>query len=227
MLNVMRKYAGTWLIKMILALIILSFILFFGYTRIQSRYAEGQRFVAGVGSYPIPRQKFDLLYQERLGPLRESFKGEIPENFEKMFRDNLLNQLVAREIHVLFAESLGLYSSDEELADRIQKNLKPNSGGVFDLHFYQNTFRPRYQNQTGEDYEEALRKEVSLEKLDRLADSCFGPWEKELSKSLATIQTKKKKEQPPVETAAANSLLSPWVDQFREKIRIEFYRNPS
>lgn len=241
MLNQMRKYGKSWLVKTIFGAIIVSFIAFFGYSNLDDRQFDRNRYVAKVGKTYIPRKRFEMAYQATLERMKEGFKGEVPEGLEKILKDNVRNQLVSRELLVQYAQQLGLHVSENEIALAIQSNKGLLTDGRFDVRAYEEQFLPYYQQKYGENFEEVIKRDLLIEKLQALMLPLFSPWEKELEGSLGKIQksqetvaSKKtfgkspKKNTPetnpethPVTTISSDELFALWVDHFREKSKIE------
>src|SRR3989338_3361257 len=98
MLDQLRKNASSIIIKVILGLIILSFMLFFGYSQIESQRTESLRWAATVNGIPIPRQKFEIYLDQSLQNASQSFKDGLPPEFEKILRNNLIQQLVSEKV---------------------------------------------------------------------------------------------------------------------------------
>lgn len=213
MLDLLRKRASSWVIKITLLLITLSFALFFGYNQFGGDILNQKQAIARVGENLIPRQKFDLLLEDTLSRTKESFKEGMPKNIEEFLRQNLLDQLISQEVLFLYARSLGINASDEALAQEIQGNQNFSKNGVFDIEGYHQRFRPYYRRAYGEEFEDALRKDLIREKLFQLAQVSFEPWEKTLAKTL-------KEGESPV---SSNSLLLHWITEFREQREIELY----
>lgn len=230
MLKIMRQHASNWLIKTILALIIFSFILFFGYSEFRSRDINSQQLLARVEGIPISRQKLMARYEEQMERMKEAFKGEIPENLSGFLQQQLTQQLISEELAVLFAQSLGLQVPDAAVARTIRGIPTFNPQGSFDHNLYQQN-RAFYRSRFGEDLEASLRKELMRDRLAALSILCFDPWAKELSKGLEqqgpVKKGKKEKSPEPRETTPPYLLLSKWIEQFRDQAKIELYRNPS
>ena len=232
MLDQLRTHAKSWVVKLVLGLIILSFMLFFGYSRISSRYHEERQYVATVGHEGVPRRAFDAYYQGALDKMREGLKGEMPEGMTGFLKQNIIHQLVMREVVAQYGDDLGLMVSDEEVAQfiRAQKNFF-NKEGKFDIITYERQFLPYYQQKYGENYEEMVRKELMMEKVQLLALSLFTPWNRELDKALSEISSNKdkktdKKKEPetaktPLTSISPEELLSQWVKDFQEKVKVE------
>lgn len=216
MLNFMRKQASSWFVKTLLALIILTFVLFFGYSRMADRNPDSRQFVAKIGETHISRRKYEINLEATMNRFRESMKEGFPEGLRKMVEQNVLQQLVQRELMFQYATHLSLFVNDQEIADAIKedKNIFPD--GKFDLVTYREKFLPFYKNSYGENFEEVIRKQLLVEKLGVLADQLYTPWNTELQKSL---QTKHKDSS----SISPSALFSLWLDHYREEIKTEIY----
>ena len=205
MLDLMRRKASSWIIKFVLGLIIASFALFFGYTQLSDQGQEAERVVAMVGSVPIPRQKFYRLLDDQMDEARESGQQDPSPEFRRLFSETLLQQLVWSELYFLFAREIGLTIPDEILAREIQNSSSFAPKGVFDPVLY-DQHRRSYQHFLGEDYEEAFRRDLARQRLQRLAEALYSPWEETFEKPI-----------PPF------TFFSNWIDPFRDEKEIKLY----
>lgn len=252
MLDQMRRHASSWAIKAALGLIIFTFILFFGWSRVSNRYEDAHLYVAAVDGQGIPRRKFDNLYQASVDQLRQNISGNLPANMEELLRGNVLDQLVTREILVRYARDLGLTVSDEEVAHYIQNNTGLFADGKFDLKAYEQNYLPTYRQRNGEDFEEAIRRDLLIEKVQVLVMAAYGPWEAELDDSLDQIEKARKASEPKqakaekktgkdkgktpetepesaplapqVTSASPLDLFTDWVQDLRQKTKVETYQ---
>ncbi len=231
MLDIMRRQASSWIIKIIFSVIILSFIVFFGYTTFTNRYSRynslGQSQIAMVDGYPISRQKYEVLYQGSIQQFEKQVQGSdadksIPESFKNLLKKNILDQLIMKESNEHFAKKLGLQVSDQALADEIAHNPNLAEDGHFNVSDYQNRFLPFYERKYGEDFEAALRKDMLNDQLNLLGNSLFAPWQAWLDADLQSHKTQKSGPQSgDVKSATTSSLLNLWADSFREKLKID------
>jgi FKBP-type peptidyl-prolyl cis-trans isomerase (trigger factor) len=217
MLDQLRRHAASWVIKATLGLIIFSFIAFFGWSRIADRYQDARLYVASVDGRPIPRRKYDNMVQETVERLRQNVSGNLPENMEQVLRNNVLDQLVARELVAALGREMGLTVSDEEVASYIRNNTSLFADGTFDLTAYEQRFLPNYRQRNGEDFEEAVRRDLLIEKTQLVLEAAFGPWEKELDRSL-------EEKSSAVTSASPLDLLAGWVEARRQKAEIEIHQ---
>ncbi len=240
MLTFMRKHASSWLIKTVLGLIILTFILFFGYTRLTDRSQDSRQFVARVGDHHISRKKYDINLEATMKRFQESMKdGGFPDGLRGFVEQNVLQQLVQRELMSQYALKFPISISDEEVATTIKddKNIFPD--GKFDLMNYREKFLPFYRNAYGENFEDAIRRQLLIEKMGVVIDQIYTPWHDELQKSLAALESKKTLAGKTDKKGGANELSSPtplsidpnqlftlWIDRYREQIKVETYLKP-
>ncbi|MBI4374159.1 MAG: SurA N-terminal domain-containing protein [Deltaproteobacteria bacterium] len=213
MLHIMRKRAGSWVIKGVLLLIVLSFALFFGYTQFDEGGLGREEAIVRVGKEVISRQKLEMLFEESVSRMKESFKEGMPKETEQFYRQNLTEQLISQELAFLYARRLGLDTSDKALAREIQGNPNFLKNGLFDLQTYHDRWLPYYRRTYGEEFEEALRRDLTRQKLLQVGDLLYEPWKKVLENS--------RKEGDPV--ISSGTLLSYWIGDFREQTDIELY----
>lgn len=174
MLDLMRKHASSWMIKLILGAIIVSFVLFFGWSQIsRSRRGPGGlpegHPVAKVNKTPISADIFGFYLGRNLERLEETFKGQaIPESFQNFAKMLTLQQLIRRQILLNTISDLGVYVPDEELADVIRKDIAAMRGGEFDPIFYRHQFLPYFENRYGLDYETLMRQDIMIGMMESL-----------------------------------------------------------
>lgn len=224
MLDRLRKHASSWMTKLVLCLIILPFVVFFGYTSLSRQGRNDNLTVASVGEAGIPRKKFQMHYETSLKGMQEGLKGKLPENFEGFLRQNVLEQLILREVFSQYARSLGLDVSEEKVAEAIRSQKEIFPGGNFDLAVYENQFLPYYRQRYGEEYEDMMKREILIENLRSAAQALFSPWNEDLESSLKTMKSVPKSDplKEPIHSLSPQELLALWVDDFREKVRIEY-----
>ncbi len=216
MLGQLRKHASSWLVKVVLTTIILTFIFFFGYTEFMNSQRQGQQFIALVGSDGIPRRKFEAYFQDSLEKMRGDMGGTLPETMERFLRENVLHQLVTRELAAQYATQMGLRVSDGEVAEAIRsdKGLFPN--GNADLTAYEERFRPYYRQKYGEDFEAVVERDLLIDRFQSLATNLFSGWNRELERSL-------KEKKSTAATPSPFEVLSLWIDGFKETKKIEIF----
>ena len=175
MLDLMRKKAGSWIIKIILGAIILSFAFFFGFSQLSSPFMGSEPLAARVGDEGVTQKSYSVALNRSMEQMKQNFKDmEMNEKLISIIQNNILSQLIHNKVQLLFAQSLGLEAPPEIIAMEIKKNPTLNKDGLFDLNFYQKQFRPYFQRQYGIDYEKILEEELILNQFqDILVNSLF------------------------------------------------------
>lgn len=149
MLDLMRKHARNWLMKVLLGIIIIVFIFYFGSIG-GKKQAET---VATVDSKPIAYvdvakeyQNLITFYSQRFGA---ALNDEILKrlNLKQVALDNLIQQAIVLQK----AKEMRLAVSDEEVKTTILAMSAFQRGGAFDEKIYQQALR--FNKLTPEDFE--------------------------------------------------------------------------
>lgn len=164
MLALMRKHARNWLMKIILGIIILVFIFYFG-----SIGGDLERDpIATVGGTVITREAYINEYQNLISFYRQRYGANLTEEVlaaldpKRSAFDSLINQAVI----LAKADELNLDVSDQEVQDVIYSHPAFQRNGNFDLALYEQTLRHRGMNPG--DFEALQRTMLKIEKLERL-----------------------------------------------------------
>ena len=157
MLNLMRKHAGSWIIKFILGAVILAFIPF-GYG-IYSDRRDAE--VASVNDEPIRFEEYNQAYNNLLEQVRQSFGNSLDEERIKALglKRQALDQLIDRRLMMDEAKRLKLSVSDDELAASIKGIEGFQTAGVFDRRRYEYVLE---RNRMTVEGFETLQKEALL-----------------------------------------------------------------
>lgn len=136
MLSLMRKHAGTWMIKIILGAIVVVFV-FWGVGSYTSR-RSGR--VASVNGTIITLDDYRVSYNNLLEQVRQSFGNKLNEELIRMLqlKKRALDQLIDRSLMLQAAEKFKLTVSDKELAESIRNINAFQTAGVFDSRRYIN-----------------------------------------------------------------------------------------
>ena len=163
MLNIMRKQAGSWMIKVILFAIVIVFV-FWGVGSFRSRNAAK---VATVNDEIIQASDFQRVYNNLIDQYRQRFGASLNDGMLEMLqvKRQAVNQLVERAILLQEAKKLDLFVSDSEVADAIVKIPAFQTNGTFDPHRYRSILT-RY-HLTPEEFEADQKNAMLAEKLTR------------------------------------------------------------
>ncbi|MFA4875090.1 MAG: SurA N-terminal domain-containing protein [bacterium] len=190
MLDVLRKHASSWLIKLILGAIVISFVFFFGYSSMRKTSRTGKigdvSAVASVNGSPIPTPEYQFFLDRNYERLRASFQGkEMPEFGRKMAESATMQQMVGRELAQQEADAMGIVIPDAELADAIRSTPAAQKDGEFDPIHYKHEFLPYFRNRFGLDYERLILQDLRSQALE----STFQNVDRDIAKKELEAQT--------------------------------------
>jgi len=164
MLDILRRHAGSWAIKIALTFIAVTFV-WWGV----GTYAERERETAAtVGRQRITVAELndeaaglEKVYREVYGP---AYTPEMARALD--LRRQALETLIRRTILLSEARALGLVASDTEVQREIAATPAFQVDGAFREDRYQSVLR--YNRITPAEYEDARRREITLRKMEGL-----------------------------------------------------------
>jgi len=176
MLDLMRKHAKNWLVKILLGIIIVVFIFYFGSTR----WREKSEAIAIIDGRVIPYVEFHKRYQNLVDAYRQQYKGALTDdilkglNLKQQAYDGINNQAVILQK----AKDLGIEVSEEEIKGSILSTPAFQRDGVFDERIYNQLLR---QNKmTPADFEDSQRMLITTVKLEDIIQSAVMVSDKEV-----------------------------------------------
>ncbi len=162
MLDILRRGAQSWGIKILFGIIIAVFVLAFGMNRMQN---DKGSVVATVNDIPIIFSQYQDRLQRSLEMARSQNPNLTAEILAQMgFKKQILEQMITEELMLQEAAVLGLTVSKEELAKEI--HLIPafqNEGKVFDAATYQKVLQAN--NLTPGRFESDFMRTLIMDKL--------------------------------------------------------------
>ena len=161
MLSLMRKKAGSWMIKVILALIVVVFM-FWGVGSFRNQQAT---VVASVDGMPITYDEYNRVYNDLIEQLSRQMGSNLNEETLKMFqvKKQALDRIIDRRLMLAEANRLGFMISDQELIDSIQSISAFQRDGKFDNNLYQGLLNRL--RMTPEGFELDQRDSILIDKL--------------------------------------------------------------
>lgn len=161
LLGLMRKHAKSWLIKVLIGIIALVFIFYFGYSFTAKRALK----IAFVNGDLISRMEYESAYREMLDALQNQYKGVWNDNLIKAFdlKNRALNNLINQKLISQEARRLGLDITENEVQKAIMKYPAFQINGQFDVGRYRallsnNRMKP-------EDFEATMAQDLLEAKL--------------------------------------------------------------
>ncbi len=167
MLNLMRKHAGSWMIKVVLFAIVVVFV-FWGVGSMRSRK---QTQVADVNGEIISVEVYRRAYYQLMENYRRLYGEQLNDNLLKMLRpgQQALDSLISRILMLQESERLKIEVNDQELADAIQAIPAFQNNGVFDYRRYQQLLG--LNKMTTEQFEQTQLQDLRIGKLQSLITS--------------------------------------------------------
>ena len=161
MLHLMRKHAGSWMIKIILFAITVVFV-FWGVGSMRSRKATK---VADINGEIITLSAYRQAYYRLIDNYRRIYGERYNDALLKMLRpdETALDQLINQALMTQEADRLGIDVSEEAVADAIRSIPAFQNNGVFDYQRY--NLLLAQNNLTPEQFEDGRRDEIILDKL--------------------------------------------------------------
>lgn len=206
MLNFLRQKKENILIKIVLAVIILSFAAFFG----ASSLSPGARRAGSPGSVngqELNATFFAFVLNNKLESARSKLGGKLPEQYVTFIKQDVLSELVDRELLVQNLQKMGLSASPDEVATFVKEDPLARSprDGRFNLTYYKNSFLPGYRQRRGKSYESDVINQLTAQKFFSEFNNVIKPNKQELERELRLKDTKykfavikvSKKEAPP------------------------------
>ena len=169
MLDFLRKKKRSWIITILLGLIIIVFVAFYGGSQQPTGVASN---VAEVNGESISQREFIMHYQRAVERYREMFKGSLtPELLKNLnLKHSLLEEMVEARLVLQEARRLGLTATDEELMNAIAEVPEFQVNGRFNKERYIQLLRAN--RLTPAQFEEDQRKQLTIQRLlGVLADS--------------------------------------------------------
>lgn len=164
MLDFMRKHAGTWMIKALLAAIVVVFV-FWG---VGSWTTHQQGIVATVNGQSISQEEYRSAYNRLVDQARQNFGNNLNDDLLKSLQlpQMALDQLIDRALLRQAAERMSLAVTDEELAQSVRAIPAFQSNGAFERRRYQQVLS--LNRMTPEAFEAGQRESLLIEKLSRV-----------------------------------------------------------
>lgn len=155
----MRKYARSYLIKVIFAIIIIVFVFYFGAGSLREKETK----MAQVGSFDITYPEYYEAYNKELEILRQVYRDKLDDKMAAELKDKVLQDMINKYILIFEAKKLGVTVSDQEFADAIGSIEAFRKDGKFDNDRYM--FVLRQNKMDPEQFEKSERTMLLIRKV--------------------------------------------------------------
>ena len=168
MLDLMRRHAGSWIIKAIMAAVALTFVGGFLFLPGLRKGFDDDGIIAEVDGIRITKEHWQKVYQNMVRNYRNMYKEKFTEEMiqrlglERKALDGLIDRILATNE----AERLGIRVSDAEVRDAVYKYPAFQRDGRFDMEMYQRLLS--YNRLSPAEFETSERERLVLSKLEGL-----------------------------------------------------------
>lgn len=164
MLDGMRQHAGSWIVKILFAIIILVFVFAFGSGTLSNR-ASGGAVLAYVNESPILIKDFDMAYQRAIEAVRRQNPGVSSDDLQSAAMKQQVFQRMVNDVLITDeANRLGITVSKDEVRARILEiPAFRNQEDTFDNTVYQAVLRGSHLNPA--EFEAEMARQIREEKL--------------------------------------------------------------
>jgi len=165
MLRVLRERKASWILRILLLLVAVTFISWGGSYLLREKKLT---YAAKVNGVAIDIRDLNDAYQNTIKQYRDALGPSFSEKMleELHLREKVLNDLVARVLILQEASRLGVNIPDEELRGTIESIPSFQINGQFDPRIYERFLR--LNRMSAEDFERMQRDNLMLSKLTNL-----------------------------------------------------------
>lgn len=158
MLEIMRRKAKSWMIKILFGIIVIVFI-FWGVGSYQSRQME---VIAKVGDIAISYRTFQQSYEETLRAYQQQFGSALTEEMLKALnlKQRVMEDLIEKALLTKEADRLGIVISEEELQQAILRYTAFQYQGIFNKEIYSRVLRANRMNPG--DFEQHMARQMRI-----------------------------------------------------------------
>jgi peptidyl-prolyl cis-trans isomerase D len=161
MLEVIRRHAGSWMVKTLFILI--AFV--FSFWGVEGYRERAQNTLAKVNGERITILEFRNSYDNIIKMLQEKYKGNFSDKLIKKLKlkERVINDLIERSLILNIANNLKIKVSDEDIRNYIANNPMFQYNGFFNKNLY---IRILKDNRIAPaEYERAKRIEILISKV--------------------------------------------------------------
>jgi peptidyl-prolyl cis-trans isomerase D len=164
MLELMRKHARNWIMKVLLGIIIIVFIFYFG----SLGGLQQTETVATIDGKNLVYADFQREYQNMVEVYRQRLGNEVTEELLKdgRLKQQALDNLIHQTILLKKADEMNIRVSDEDMKSFIMSVPAFQRNGVFDDRLYKQALR--YNKVTAEEFEGIQRRAMTIARLEDL-----------------------------------------------------------
>jgi peptidyl-prolyl cis-trans isomerase D len=214
MLKDIRKSVHGVFTKVLLSLIIISFVSFYGYRNISSCHPSA---VAKVGSNLITDTEYMTRLQSQTENYRRILGREIDDSMMAMVKKSVLEQLINRHLMLSQAKIADLNISDNAVVDEIHRSFSDPKTNNFDPEFYKK-YVMRYMHMSPHKFEEQVRGNLLATKFQGIFSSAA-----KISKDEIAEQSQFENRQMNIEFASLDPKAMPVANEPADSELLAYY----
>ncbi|MDZ4164529.1 MAG: SurA N-terminal domain-containing protein [Smithellaceae bacterium] len=176
MLDLMRKHARNWIMKVLLGIIIVVFVFYFGSIRREQEALT----IATINGKSLVHVNFQKEYGDLIDFYRRQFGPNLNEDIIKALnlKQQAFDNMIYKALALQKAEDWKVTITDEEVRQSILSNPGFQRNGVFEQRVYEQTLR--MNRMTSADFENSQRDLLTMTRLEAILVSAATVSEREL-----------------------------------------------
>ena len=168
MLERMRDFSKSWIMKGLLGLVALSFVAYFGNAPFQKAKKEKLNSAVIVNGQAISAEEFRLAYDRLRIRMRERQGWDLDEEQQRQVAQTVFDGLIDMALQEQWFREKGLAIPDEDVANEISRILNQYGQGrpITRALYYSFLTRNEYRSQAA--FEQDLRRQLVLDRLSQI-----------------------------------------------------------
>lgn len=168
MLERMRDFSKSWIMKGLLGLVALSFVAYFGSAPFQKAQKERLMTAVKVNGEIVSTVDYNRMYEQLRDQARERQGGDLDEEQQRELAEQAITSLIDRALQEQWCRKVGLRVTDEEVAREITQFLARYArGGQITPEDYRNLlFHLGFPSARA--FEDAVRQQLLTDKVTRI-----------------------------------------------------------
>lgn len=165
MLERMRDFSKSWIMKILLGLVALSFLAYFGYSPFQKAQQEKLTGAFWVNEEKISTQEFFLAYNRQRERLEQQQGWPLEETQQREVAQGVLDALIDQALQEQWLREMKLWSTDDEVQAEILNLWQQVAPGHPLTPANYQAVLARFGYRSAQAFEDGVRKQLTLQKL--------------------------------------------------------------
>lgn len=130
MLERMRDFSKSWIMKGLLGLVALSFVAYFGSAPFQKAKKERLMTAVKVNGEKVSTVEYNRMYEQLRNQVKERQGFDLDEDQQRQVAEQALNGLIDQTLQKQWCQKVGLQVTDEEVSREITQFLARYARGA-------------------------------------------------------------------------------------------------